>query len=283
MNAPPRPIERPLGTMVAYGFEKGSVHVDLDVADRLGATVLEILPDWSRYPDPRAMRQIAADRGFRIHSAHACWGGQSIRAPRVDLGSTNESTWDASLDDLKRCADWLTEAGGTHLVVHPGGLSDRAEEAARREALGRGLLALSEHAIGLTICVENMPPGVHPGSRMHDLSLLVAELARPRIAVALDTGHAHMVSRPDVQTHKAGPRLGTTHVHDNDGKQDTHLPPGLGSVNWDAWRSALDAIGYRGPIMLECIRALRKEPERIDSAFLRLLADLTGRPEDVGR
>ena len=53
---------------------------------RLGAAVLEILPDWRLFPDPRALRDRVADAGLAIHSAHGCWGGQSIRAPRVDLG-----------------------------------------------------------------------------------------------------------------------------------------------------------------------------------------------------
>src|SRR5436309_956891 len=107
MIHPIRRIVRPLGTMVAYGFERGQIEVDLAIADRLGATCLEILPDWSRLPDPGVMRTLAGDRGFAIHSAHGCWGGQSIAAPRVDLGSTDPSTWQASVDDLKRCLDWL--------------------------------------------------------------------------------------------------------------------------------------------------------------------------------
>ena len=39
-------------------------------------------------------------------------------------------------------------------------------------------------------------------------------------------------------------------------------------MDWVEWASAMNAIGYRGPIMLECIRELRKLPETIDQAFL---------------
>lgn len=256
--------------MVAYGFERGSVLSDLEIADRLGAGVLEILPDWRVYPDPLAMRSIAADQGFAIHSAHGCWGGQSIRARRVDLGSIERETWSASLDDLRRCLDWLRDAGGKCLIVHPGGLSDPDESTGRREALRLGLEALADHIGGcdLVACVENMPPGVYPGSAMREIADLVGEVGRTEIALALDTGHANIVGSAAKETLAAGSMLITTHVHDNDGHADSHRPPGLGTVDWVEWASALNAIGYRGPIMLECIRELRKLPETIDQAFL---------------
>lgn len=270
-------ITRTLGTMVAYGFPRGDVGVDLAIARRIGAHCLEILPDWSDYPDPIRLKVRVADLGLTIQSAHGCWGGQSIRASRVDLGSLDKPTHEASLEDLRRCLDWLAGAGGSVLVVHPGGLSDPDDAPARRDALARGLLVLAKHAdeAGLVVCVENMPPGVHPGSRMTDLANLVTEIDHPALALTLDTGHAHMSASVASETRAAGSRLHTTHVHDNNGRQDTHEPPGLGSIDWPAWVAALDAIDYEGPIMLECIRKLRREPELIDEPFLRLLDRLT--------
>lgn len=269
---------RPLGTMVAYGFERGSVQVDLDVAERLHATVLEILPDWQRFPDPREMRKVAEERGFTIWSAHGCWGGQSIRARRVDLGSLSQETWQESVDDLKRCLDWLQAAGGCCLVVHPGGLSDREDQDRRRDALIRGLHELADHvhSIGLMLCVENMPPGVHPGSRMSDLTKIVADVDRTAVRLALDTGHANLGSSLENETLAAEGFLETTHVHDNDGRADSHLPPGEGTIVWSEFGNSLRTIGYRGPIMLECIRELRRRPENINDTFLALLQQLRG-------
>lgn len=268
---------RRLGTMVAYGFVEGGLAVDLAIARRLGASVLEILPDWRALPDPKTLRVQVADAGLSVHSAHGCWGGQSIQAPRVDLGETDPWTHEASVVDLKRCIDWLAEAGGTHLVVHPGGLSDAGQADARRGALSRGLTSLAEHARGarVVLCVENMPPGVFPGSRMADLAAVVAELSRPEVALAIDTGHANITATAREETLAAGRWLRTTHVHDNDGRQDSHLPPGLGTVDWDAWVLALDAIDYRGPVMLECIRHLRRFPATLTTDLIERLRKLT--------
>lgn len=252
---------RVLGTMVVYGYPRAPIDAELDLADTLGAEVLEILPLWREEPDPDSLRRRVEDRGFRIHSSHGCWGGQSIRADRVDLGATSPAVHEPSVDDLKRCVDWLARAGGRVLVVHPGGLSDAALIDARRDALGRGLLALAGHAegSGVVIAVENMPPGVHPGSRMADLASLVRELDRPELGLTLDVAHAHISADVATETLAAGSFLATTHVHDNDGRRDTHEPPGLGTIDWPSWFDALDAIDYRGPIVLECIKRIRED------------------------
>jgi sugar phosphate isomerase/epimerase len=262
--------------MITYGYPAIDLADELALAARLGAVVLEILPEWSRFPDPAPLCRQIADGGLSIHSAHGCWGGRTIRASRVDLGATDAAARRESVDDLKCCVDWLAEAGGTCLVVHPGGLSDPADRAARRSALASGLIELGEHALSvgpsIRICVENMPPGVHPGSRMIDLAELLCELEHPRLALALDTGHGNLTSGAAEETLAAGGLLATTHVHDNNGRQDAHEPPGLGTIDWPAWGRALDAIGYAGPIVLECVRALRQDQTRYLPEVLRGIA-----------
>jgi hypothetical protein len=40
------------------------------------------------------------------------------------------------------------------------------------------------------------------------------------------------------ETRAAASLLKTTHVHDNDGRHDTHLPRGHGTVDWLEWGRA---------------------------------------------
>jgi sugar phosphate isomerase/epimerase len=271
-------IVRSLGTMVVYGFPRGNVRNDLAIAKRLGATHLEILPDWSSLPDPAVMRRLADDEGLTIHSAHGCWGARSIRAKRVDLADFDEEGRAESVDDLRRCVDWLDEAGGRFLVVHPGGLSAEEDVHARRAFLANSLRELSRHAepTQICLCVENMPPGVWPGSRMSDIAEIVARINRPNVALAVDTGHANIMTSAAEETIASRSLLRTTHVHDNDGRRDTHEPPGLGTVDWDVWIDSLDLIGYEGPIVLECIKRLREQPELITPEFVERLRELCG-------
>lgn len=247
--------------MIVHGYPRANLDEELDLAEWIGAETLEILPLWKSLPDPLDLKTRAGDRGLKIHSAHGCWGGASIRALRVDLGSLDPSTHRESVDDLKRCVDWAEAAGARALVVHPGGLSDPATLEARRDALARGLSTLAEHAEGTSValCVENMPPGVFPGSRMEDLADLLHELNSPRLRLALDTGHANITAGAAAETLAAGELLATTHVHDNNGRSDSHHPPGRGTIDWPSWFAALDAIDYQGPIMLECVRKVRED------------------------
>ena len=126
--------ERSLGTMITYGYSTISLASELDLAEKIGAEVLEILPLWRDFPDPHSLKASVADRGLAIHSAHGCWGGQAISAEWVDLGHLEPAGHRQSVDDLKRCVDWLAAAGGTYLVVHPGGLSLPDHRDARRAA-----------------------------------------------------------------------------------------------------------------------------------------------------
>jgi sugar phosphate isomerase/epimerase len=224
------------------------------------------------------LRHQVEDCGLRVHSAHGSWGGQSIAAARVDLGSLNHETWLASVDDIRRCLDWTRLAGGRHLVVHPGGLSDPDEKFRRWDALARSLEALAGYAAesNIVLCVENMPPGVFPGSEMADVATIVAEVDHPGVGLAIDTGHAHLVRSAPAETLAAGPMLRTTHVHDNHGRQDIHLPPGHGTIDWTAWVEALDEIGYAGPVMLECIRQIRDNPDCLTVDFLGLIHSIAG-------
>jgi sugar phosphate isomerase/epimerase len=265
--------ERRLGTMITYEYPEISLAAELDLAIRIGASVLEILPEWSRMPDPSMVRRQSADRGLTIHSAHGCWGGRTIHARRVDLGSTDPSTRRESIDDLKACIDWIADAGGRYLVIHPGGLSLAEDGPQRRRALASGLWELGEHARGSAViaCVENMPPGVHPGSRMAELAELLRELNHPQLALALDTGHANLTASPAEETLAAGSLLATTHVHDNNGRQDSHEPPGHGTIDWPEWGRSLEQIHYRGPILLECIRFLRHNPSSFKPEVLAAL------------
>ena len=272
------PIVRPLGTMVVHAPPHLDIRVDLAIGRQLNATIVEILPDWKTCPDPVALGRVIRNEGFRVHSVHGCWGSRTIEADRVDLASTNPKVRAGSLADLTRCIEWVAAAGGTFLVVHPGGFSEQSDFEGRRDVLKENLGNLGDFAenLGMILCVENMPPGVYPGSRMADLANLVGELSHASLRLAIDTGHANMSGSASAETLAAGTWLATTHVHDNDGRRDIHSPPGFGTVDFVAWVRALDAINYTGPIMLECIRQLRQDRSLITDAFLEILRKLTG-------
>ena len=49
----------------------------------------------------------------------------------------------------------------------------------------------------------------------------------------------------------AGPLLLTTHLQDNHGQRDDHMPPGMGTIDWNDVFQALNEINYERTFMLE--------------------------------
>ena len=48
-----------------------------------------------------------------------------------------------------------------------------------------------------------------------------------------------------------GKRIKCTHIHNNFKRQDLHLPPDCGDINWENVMHAFYEIGYDGPLTLE--------------------------------
>jgi sugar phosphate isomerase/epimerase len=52
-----------------------------------------------------------------------------------------------------------------------------------------------------------------------------------------------------------GARLAALHLHDNNGRKDSHLLPGLGTIDWQRVSARLKKTGYQGAISLEAMQA----------------------------
>ena len=80
------------GTMITYGYPRLSLASELDLAERFGVDVLEILPDWASLPDPGRCERRWPTGGWPSTAPTAAGEGRSIRADRVDLGDTDPSS-----------------------------------------------------------------------------------------------------------------------------------------------------------------------------------------------
>jgi sugar phosphate isomerase/epimerase len=100
-------------------------------------------------------------------------------------------------------------------------------------------------------------------------------------AVCLDVGHCVLVGEKaeDAILELGHDRLHSLHVHDNDGKQDLHTFPYLGTLDWDAIMGALKKIDYSGVLTFEVggplLVAYANKPELLKKVY-ELLA-VTGK------
>jgi sugar phosphate isomerase/epimerase len=188
--------------------------------------------------DQEKVRELCDCLGLVPWSAHS-WAPLPADPTQVE----------AALADLHASLDGAARLGVRVMVVHAAGCPPAAFPH-RAEALGRVLSALSPQAAaaGITIAVENC-------AAREDLEFLAAALARldlPAVGFNIDTGHAVLHGmKPEEAIRTMGRRLATTHLQDNFGERDDHLPPGRGRIAWEPVRDALLEVNYRGMLMVE--------------------------------
>ena len=105
---------------------------------------------------------------------------------------------------------------------------------------------------GVRICLENLFD--FPGKYMLEAwDILFSEYPAEFLGLCYDSGHANMIwGELATDVVKAyGNRLYAVHLHDNDGKNDSHLIPGEGNIQWAAVADLLAGSAYRGPLVLE--------------------------------
>jgi sugar phosphate isomerase/epimerase len=200
--------------------------------------------------------------------------------------------------------EYAQQIGAGHVVYHALDFPRRGTETAEEEKALRRLVVTAE-AMRITICVENLCP-VYPGrsSVCHD-PLSVRDLLRrvdsPAIGMLLDVGHANVVAGfmgVDMLT-LVEPVLGSVrlfHVHDNFGARlrgaggspsvdplqlDLHLPPGAGSVPWEALGPML--LAHEAPLVMEIHPAHRPRPTTLHELAMSLLGGREASPAGVVR
>lgn len=158
-----------------------------------------------------------------------------------------------------RLADMLARARrlGAHLMtLH---LGTHEPSASREEALDKAIGAIAANAglaehLNVGICVENFNlcyGETALGVGAADFDRLFDAVEAPWVGMNLDVGHANLTGDLFQLIERFGHRLYSTHLHDTDGTRDGHLPPGQGTVAWDALFSLLAAMPYEGPFHLE--------------------------------
>jgi sugar phosphate isomerase/epimerase len=106
---------------------------------------------------------------------------------------------------------------------------------------------------GVTLMLE-------PAASWNDIPDHVDSILKavPGLACHLDLGHCNLNGcKPPEWIHRFADRLIHIHAHDNNGREDQHLPPGTGTIDWTDAVKALKAVRYDGTITVESFSADR--------------------------
>ena len=138
------------------------------------------------------------------------------------------------------------------LVVHLGlprtqaGPGDNSRDGARRSI---EQLQKKAWPLGVRIAVEVIPNEL---SRAESLVHFVEDVVETAdVGICLDFGHAHMDGDLIDAIETVSEHLFATHVHDNRGRQDDHLVPFEGTIDWAGALTAIQKVGFEGTLLLE--------------------------------
>jgi sugar phosphate isomerase/epimerase len=129
--------------------------------------------------------------------------------------------------------------------------------------------------LGIRVAFEVIPNRLSDATAL--VSMLESDLDARHAGICLDFGHAHLMGDVADAIETVAEHLITTHVHDNHGRDDEHLVPYRGSIDWDLALMAMQKIGYDGTYLLELAgagapAATLEEARRARQRFERALA-----------
>ncbi|MDI6773424.1 MAG: sugar phosphate isomerase/epimerase family protein [bacterium] len=103
---------------------------------------------------------------------------------------------------------------------------------------------------GLRLCLE--PRVGELVSNTDALLRLIEHVNNPIFGAVLDTGHLHAQKEIlPLSVEKLGPRIFYVHASDNDSRDNEHLAPGRGTVDWEAVIAGLKRQGFDGYIGID--------------------------------
>lgn len=236
------------GTIGAFGFDDFHPPEVIGLYAQAGCTVVQAYRNRLKNITAQDMVSVCRDLGLTIDSLHAHFGDD------LDPSSEDDKVRAAAVELYAREGEFCLQLSGNLAVVHPsppkmpvGNLEKRYSQLQKSFS---DLARIGER-MGVIFAFENMPAH-HPVGG--DVKRLVDEVVKAKsehIVFLLDFGHAHMTCGIVQALKWAGPHMKYTHVHDNDGVNDTHVLPYRGTLPWDAAREELHRTGYEGVFLLE--------------------------------
>lgn len=233
----------------AAGFE----HIDLNFTTIASPLNMFSGEDWEK--KAHALREEAEKLGVTFVQAHAPYF--SRRSVKAYSAEEVEQIRQAMMRSQK-----ISEICGVpNVVIHPiaevnAPLENLDAHVRYNYAFYDEFLSSCDRA-GICACFENLPLGY--GQYATQILALMDEKHDHNAAVCWDFGHGQ-INYPKRTWSDADQsaailmlkgHIRAVHVHDNLGKDDNHLLPFLGIINWEKVLPALRESGYTGDLVFE--------------------------------
>lgn len=254
----------------------------LDKIHRAGIPAVEIFCarqhlDYRNRAQVTEMAHWFRDSELSFHALHApiysddAWGRSGPHAV-INIVETSKPRRIAAVDEVKRALEIAEYAPYRYLIQHLG-LPEEEYDEHKIDAAFSSLEELSVFARqrGVEILLENIPNALSSAEGLVNL----LEKTHLSLGFCFDVGHAHLGEGIEPAFEKMKGRIRSTHLHDNDGREDAHLFPFLapeGSIDWKRTLELLRSCGDELPLLLELreVPEMKNPLERVQEVFERL-------------
>jgi sugar phosphate isomerase/epimerase len=197
------------------------------------------------------------DSELKLHSLHApmyndeIWGRSGPHAV-ITITETVKGARLRMVDEIKRALEIAELIPFRYLVQHIG-IAEEEFDLRKVDAAFSALeqISLFARARGVEVLLENTPNNLSSAERL----LQFQELTHIGLNYCFDTGHAHMTAAGiEHEFNLMKDRIRSTHVHDNNGKDDSHIFPIVGqggSIDWKKTMELLRSRSAQYPLLLE--------------------------------
>ncbi len=193
------------------------------------------------------------DSELKLHSLHApmytddVWGRSGPQAV-VNITDTTKARRMAMVDEIKRAVEIAEVVPFRYLIQHIGVQGEEYDERKLESAFS----SLDEIKVfaaqrGVGVLLENTPNAMSTGER---LNYFLAQ-THLNLNYCFDLGHAHIAGDVGAEFEAMKHRIRSTHLHDNNGKEDLHLFPGKGTIKWKEAMRLLGSRPEQYPLLLE--------------------------------
>lgn len=237
MNLPIRPVLKELEVIAALGFDYMELTMD----------------------SPRAHHSVILKQKQKILAALDRHGMRLVCHLPTFVSTADLTTRlrEASVRETLEALEVAASLQPLKVVLHPSmivGLSVLVIHQAREYAMkSLSVIADKAEALGIDLCLENLFPQSHSLVEPEDFIEVFERF--PYLKMTLDTGHANIGDRGGRRAldflRRFGDRIGHVHASDNFGKEDNHLPIGVGMIDFPKIMKALRRISYNDTITLE--------------------------------
>lgn len=230
--------------VAAHGFECIELVATRSHFDYRSDEALDHLAEW------------LSDTRLTLHSVHA--PAMEAMRGRTPVGwlsnaSGDETRRQAAVEEALAALAVASRIPFSHFIVHLGvpasaqpAPGENQRDAARRSA---DALLTAAAAVGVRVAFEVIANPLSSASTL--VHLIEDDLDRSDASICLDYGHGHLSGDLADAIESVAGHLGAVHIHDNDGRRDSHLMPYDGTIDWDAAMMETQKIGYDGVLMFE--------------------------------